>query len=382
MNFFKTLAQTGIKDVLFQVKQDENGILTVFITPKTIAQDSALKELKPIFVSGTAEDMDAEFFTTLAPILEQTQKLFSNVEAYEVQMAEVAKATAEVKKAKEKATSDAKKATTVLTEDGEVVPATPTGKPVKEVVINNEKVLKEFMTSIKGENILLHKDKIEELYALCTEAELDKPFTKKVRIDLDIAIRKQKNIDDARLKFGFTTEAPKQEVVVETETAEIVIAEEAQPIVTEEVIEEEIATQEPALTTKESFKQRNAVPVEAIETSPNEIPAMVPGAVEEQSVEEIEVVDEEEFEEDIEIAIPSIQLPPAPSAPPVVENIFELQLVMISTDGTKEDYMKAGWSEEQLIQHGKAHWVTVQKTIDAPPTSLKYEFPKPFDAEE
>jgi PRTRC genetic system protein E len=371
MNFFKTLAQTGIKDVLFQVKQDENGILTVFITPKTIAQDSALKELKPIFVSGTAEDMDAEFFTTLAPILEQTQKLFSNVEAYEVQMAEVTKATAEVKKAKEKATADAKKATTVLTEDGEVVPATPTGKPIKEVVINNEKVLKEFMASIKGENILLHKDKIEELYALCTEAELDKPFPKKVRIDLDIAIRKKKNLDDVKLKFGFTKS---EEVVVETETAEIVIPEEAQPIVTEEVIEEEIATQEPALTTKESFKQRNDVPEviqEIANASPNEIPTMVPGAVEEQSVEEIEVVDEEEFEEDVEIAILA--------APPVIEEILEL--VMISTDGTKEDYMKAGWSEEQLIQHGKAHWVKVQKTIAPPPTSLKYEFPKPFNGE-
>lgn len=401
MNFFQKLTETGIENVVIEVKKSEAEAITVFITPKSKAKDEALNKLKPIFVTGLPEEIDAEFFNLISEPLRDTQKVFSNIEAYEAQKAEIQKETAEKKDAKAKATADAKKA---KDEEGKVekVPV------VKEVVINNEKVLKEFMTSIKGENILTHKDKIEELYALCNEAELDKPFAKKVRIDLDIAIRKQKNIDDARARMGF---APKldidnayigtEETIVETETAEIVIAEEKieteSSTLTEKEIEE-IATQEPPLTTKESFKQRNAVPVEAPQTSPNENPAMVPGAVEEQSVEEMDVEDEEIIsEEDMEAeriyeaaatlanvqenivqnSVPVPPAPPAPPTPPVMEEVLEF--VMIVTDGTKEDYMKAGWSEEQLIQHGKGHWVKVVKEVSAPP-KVGYTFPKPFDA--
>lgn len=398
MKFFTTLAETGIENVVIEVKKSEGDTITVFITPKSKAKDEALNKLKPIFVTGTPEEIDKEFFAIISEPLKDTQKVFSNIEAYEAQKAEIAKETAEKKDAKSKTAAAKTKAKTDddLDDDGEegeekVVPA-------KVVKVNNEKVLKDFMTSIKSQDILTHKDKIEQLYGLCSEDELAKPFAKKVRIDLDIAIRKQKNIDDARLKFGFTKpddtpEAKKEDVeklvevltgektVVETETAEIVIAEEK----TENVvaIEEESITQEPALTTKESFKQRNAVPKaipQIADGFPNVIIATVPGPEPAQPImEEMEVV--AEIEEVAEIKIPVViapPTPPAPPAPPVIEEVLEF--VMISTDGTKEDYMKAGWSEEQMIEHGKAHWVKVQKTVSAPPTSLKYEFPKPFDA--
>jgi len=155
--------------------------------------------LQPIYLTGTPQERDEEFFGLITTPLVETQKVFSNVESFEAQKAEVLKETADKKAEKEKAKktkTESKQEGSEEEEEEEKVPV------VKDVKVNHEKVLKDFMTSIKGQDILVHKEKLLQLLVNLSEAEADKPFPKKVKIDLDIAIRKKKNIDDARLKMG------------------------------------------------------------------------------------------------------------------------------------------------------------------------------------
>lgn len=379
MKFFETLAETGINDVVIQIKNDNKGQITVFVTPKTIAEDAALKSLQPIYLTGTPQEIDEEFFGLITTPLIETQKVFSNVESFEAQKAEIEKETSEKKAEKEKAK---KVKTEIKSNDdskGEEV-AAPTKSAPK---VNNEKVLRDFMTSIKGQDILIHKEKVEELYALLSEDDLAKAYAKKVRVDLDIAIRKKKNIDDARAKMGIKTELPLGEVEsvsIGEEVVDIIIP--ALPDTREEEEEEEEST----FTTKESFANKNKE-----EESPN---VEVVGAVEVQSIpepileaaiEEQEMMIEGEQEDSLTIPVPtSIPLPPPAPVVPVYKEmeVFE----MLVADFTREEYNLAGWSDELLLQHNKARWITTTVKVipEAPttPVSLGYSMPKPFDEED
>lgn len=335
MNFFTTLSETGIKDVVIQVKQDATGNITVFVTPKTIAEDSALKGLKPLHLTGTPEEIDAEFFGLVTTPLQKTQAVFNNVEAYEAQMQEVSKATAD-KKAEKDAAAKAKK---------DATPTEASAPAEKEVKVNNEKALKDFMTSIKGQDIILSKDKIEELYANLSEAELDKPFPKKVRVDLDIAIRKEQQIKAAKEKL---TGKKEEEVATPAETTAASNIE---------------VNEEPAMTEQTSDVPEFVEPVatmEVVKESPNV--DSVPGPVEEQPTIVAETV-----------VAPPIPTPEMPQATVQYEEVTVLE--MIDKEYTREEFLSVGWTDELLVQHGKAHYITVQQ-----PKKLSYTFPKEFDA--
>jgi len=373
MNFFETLSATGIKDVVFQVKEDSTGNITVFITPKSVSEDPALSKLKPIFISGTPQDIDGQFFHLITAPLQNIQKVFTNIEAFEAQAKEVAKATADKKSAKKATTTAA-----ASEEDGEE--KTPAAKPEKTVKVNNEKVLKEFMTSIKDEPIIGHKEKIEELYALLSEAELGKPFAKKVRIDLDIAIRKEANLQAAREKHGFT---PKEETA--TESKDMKIVDISNLTVQNGVIKEVVNPNENA--------PQAAGPEEVVATNESENTESIIDAYEQSAVEK-EVAFEQVSAPIEEVIIPT-PTPPAPVAAPIVPKVpaepeFEeiQQLVMLVTDGTYEEYIKATWTDELLIEHKKAEYRTVKVPViktpvaEAPAQKLSYTFPTQFDAEE
>ena len=363
MTFFKTLSETGIQDVVIQVKQDKTGSITVFVTPKTIAEDSALKGLKPLHLTGTPEEIDSDFFSLVTTPLIKTQAVFNNVEAFEAQLKEATKATAE-KKAEKDAAAKAKKEEAKTTDsEGEVA------KPIAEKVVkvNNEKVLKDFIVSIKNEDILIHKEKIEELCGLLSETELSKPYYKKVRMDLDIAIRKEANIQAAREKHGFVK---KEEVATESKGTDIVdvsnmtvengkIKTIEEPAMTEQVSDvpefiEEKATDAPTLL-KEAI-------MSVVTESPNVDSA--PGHVVEQSTPKAEPV----------------VAPPMPAPTPVFEDVQVFE--MIDKEYTKEEFVSVGWTEELLIEHGKAHYVTIKKEVVPTNQKISYTFPKPFDAED
>lgn len=328
MNFFKTLSETGIKDVVIQVKQDSTGAITVFVTPKTIAEDSALKGLKPLHLTATPEEMDINFFTLVATPLSQTQSIFNNVEAFEAQLREASKATAD-KKAEKDAVAKAKK-------DVVVTGATEETAPVEKVVkVNNEKALKDFMTSIKGKEIIESREKIEELYANLSPAELDKPFPKKVRIDLDIAIRKVEAIEAAREKLLGTK---KEEVAPAIDATKI------------EVIEEPAMT-EPVSDVPEFVETKPTM--EVVKEAPNV--DSVPGHVEEQPTTSAE----------------PIVVPPTPVQ---YEEVTVLEI--IDKEYSYEDFLQVGWTDALLVEHGKAQYVTVQQEKK----KLSHTFPKEFDA--
>ena len=108
MNFIKDFLKTGVKQAVIELKFDENGFGTVFVTVKSTVEDSAIKDLKPFFLTGKAEEIDDIFFEKLQKPLQSTQSLIDNVQQAEAHRAEQAKKTQaekqrkdEIKKAEE-----------------------------------------------------------------------------------------------------------------------------------------------------------------------------------------------------------------------------------------------------------------------------------------
>jgi PRTRC genetic system protein E len=335
------------------MKQDNKGSITVFLTPKSISEDSALKALKPIYLTGTPQDIDLEFFQIISKPLEDTQKVFSNIEAFEAQKAEILKATEEKKnvsknKKAEKTTDD---------NEDEDENNDSLEKPTKEIKVNNEKALKDFVASIKNDNLIDHKEKLKELIANLSITESIKPAIKKIVSDLETSIKKEESIAIAKAKFGFTT-SPSLSVEQE------------------ETIEEEIISA--PLTTKESFSNKEKTNdleelKEIVVNSPNVIIATIPGP--ETVLPKIEPVPE------------PIQAPILPAPIYYTEEIDVLE--MIDQTHSYEQYIQATWTDELLVQAGKAKWTKVQvqkeviQSVDVPapnvPDKLSYVFPKPFD---
>jgi hypothetical protein len=86
----------------------------------------------------------------------------------------------------------------------QTVPVVATKKEPKpiEIKINNEKPLKDFTLTLKTDaEWAANADKIEALYSLLSPVELGNPMAKKVRIDLDIKMRKAAQIKAARDKM-------------------------------------------------------------------------------------------------------------------------------------------------------------------------------------
>lgn len=381
MNFFQNIAQTGINNVMIQIIQAENGQTTVFVTPKSTAKDEALKLLKPITLTGTPEELDFEFFQIITKPLEAAQQLFTNIESFEAQLAEAAKATADKKKDKAKATSKKEEASE---EDGEETEVVEKPKaPAKEVKVDNIKPLKEFYDSIKGQDILLHQEKIDELYSKLTQTELDKPYPKKVRLDLDIALRKQAQIQAAKDKMRGIT--PKEEHPA-------IIPSVPEPSAIEKIVEERNKN----ISGKGGAEEEQSEESEAHELTQEEINEVMTVLTDDFPTQEEEV-------EAKPVPVVSIAPTPVPAPAPipvpepmpttVIEEVPEL--AMLVNDYTYEQYLGAGWTDELLIQHGKAKIMMVVKEIPvtpapapmavptpaAPTGKLSYTFPKPFDAD-
>ena len=445
MNFFKTLSEIGITDVIIQFANDQDGQATIFVAPKTISQNNPLKSLNPIFFSGSPEDVDAEFFLKLSAHLVQakelndialskakqikaladaqpkeekfpvvdnsveaitaretieevipqvigvgSQMLVSEEQLQEQQAEEEAerqfeadallldgKVIVSTEEMEAERVYEAEATLAVVRDEEELEPknwedtdpaikAEPTHsieevrkvrteklKTEKVVKVNNEKVLKDFVATIKDKNILDYESTLEEMFAKLSEEEMNKPLYKKVRIDLDIAIRKKKNYEAAKEKFGFKT---KENVVVENvEVLEDNVAEsciEKQEINGTQIPEEMVEYLNKDL---ETTIDRTLEQIEKTEEqSPNVIVATTAGHVEEASI------------------------------------IEEAEIIMIAKDFTLEQYLSVGWTKESLVDAGRAKYV---EKIPLPPTpppapipmppvtkKLGYTFPTPFDA--
>lgn len=101
-NFFKKIKELGMEQVVLEIKQDKEGKMTVFLTPKIIAKDSAFEKLKPLHVTGTPEELDEQYFDVITQPLQALNGIVSNVKEFEAQVQEVNKNTEANKNKKDK----------------------------------------------------------------------------------------------------------------------------------------------------------------------------------------------------------------------------------------------------------------------------------------
>jgi PRTRC genetic system protein E len=84
MNTFFTQLSAAIGQAEFQLNIKPKGAqITVMITPKTSANDPALANLQPLIITGTAEQLDADFITAITSPLQKLTGLISNLESFE-----------------------------------------------------------------------------------------------------------------------------------------------------------------------------------------------------------------------------------------------------------------------------------------------------------
>ena len=102
-NFFTEISKTGLTNMVIQIVKTENTF-SVILSPKSKANDAALKSMVPILIKASnPEEVDEKFFDEIFKPLEKTSETFSNIEEYEESLAKAEKEKAENKKAAEAA---------------------------------------------------------------------------------------------------------------------------------------------------------------------------------------------------------------------------------------------------------------------------------------
>lgn len=110
-NFFEQVAGLQINGTLqINIQSQEGGTLTVSVLlANNNAKISAGKNIPPMLLKGTMQELDEAFFSQIGEPVKQTVKLFANLEAYQ---AELDKAKKQPEKANGKtAPANAKKTT-------------------------------------------------------------------------------------------------------------------------------------------------------------------------------------------------------------------------------------------------------------------------------
>lgn len=396
MNFFSKLSQSGITDVIIQFEQNEQGEITLFVAPKTISRKNLLKTINPIRFVGKPEEVDLDFFTKLDEHLVDLPK---SVETKEEPKNIFAKKNAEIEKTEEEPKvleeqkEDPKHPIDPITEKYKDVPVaeTPIGELPKpkakaepEPKVDNIKPLKDFYEIIKKDDILPFREAIELALSKLTDKEMEKPYPKKVKNDLEIRVRKEENKIAALKKHGFILDDKPTEVV--------------KPAADDNFGTEGITTRFTPKEANEQIKEGNGG-VEFSEITANEI----------------EVVEEiiQQYEVPV-IPIAPVPVPPVPAPAPMPEAPQPIQvkrfrqekvrqIKMIVEDFTYENYIAVGWTDDVLIANGKAIMDekiieieiseeeyqalisnNIVETMPENPSAskLSYSFPKPFDAPE
>lgn len=123
MSFFKSIEQhlEGM-NLSVVISKNDNG-LTVSVLPQPTCKDEAMKNLTPILLKGTADELDAQFAGIIQQPLQKVSGITANVvefeKAAEIQAEKTAMAKAETdkkKKAKENAEKEITKAETLIKE--------------------------------------------------------------------------------------------------------------------------------------------------------------------------------------------------------------------------------------------------------------------------
>jgi PRTRC genetic system protein E len=105
--FFKELTELiGDSEITITIKQKDES-LTVMVMPKHTTQDPALNQLKPVIISGTAQELDEYFLPTISEPLQKAIGLISNTTDYVKHLDAVASKTKQAKEKSELAKKEA-----------------------------------------------------------------------------------------------------------------------------------------------------------------------------------------------------------------------------------------------------------------------------------
>lgn len=105
MNFFQNLFNTGDVDITMRIMK-KNDKLTINIMP-----GSNVSKIQPIILTGTPEELDADFFNKVMPEVNEIKGLISNIDAVKKEATdEAAKSSKPADKPKPKVKPEAPKA--------------------------------------------------------------------------------------------------------------------------------------------------------------------------------------------------------------------------------------------------------------------------------
>lgn len=99
--FFDKLCGFGFQQLNFTLQRLDNDKITVVMNPKNFSGDPAYDELSPLTLTGTVEEMDAEFFKAITPVVEKRAGIMADAKKFIDELE-----AAEKKSKKEKAKKD------------------------------------------------------------------------------------------------------------------------------------------------------------------------------------------------------------------------------------------------------------------------------------
>lgn len=91
--FFSQLKSLGISDAQLNIKLLNETDIVVTVKVNSKAKDSAIKNLPPLTLSGSIEELNDNFLNIIKEPIQKTNTLLSSVVAYEKQLEEKEKAT-------------------------------------------------------------------------------------------------------------------------------------------------------------------------------------------------------------------------------------------------------------------------------------------------
>lgn len=100
-DFFSNIASIEDFNISFSISNN-NGTMTISVVPLEKSKDPTLRNLQPLSISGTATELDAEFFNVIKEPIQKTIGLISNANNYIDQKKVLEKQTQEAKDLKEK----------------------------------------------------------------------------------------------------------------------------------------------------------------------------------------------------------------------------------------------------------------------------------------
>lgn len=173
MSFFKSIEQhlSGM-NLNVVISKNDNG-LTVSVLPQPTCKDDAMKNLTPILLKGTADELDAQFAGIIQQPLEKVSGISANLIQFEKNVEIQAEKTAIVKAKKD--------ATKKLTDkaDKELVKAEEHIKKdeISKAILKIEAALKFAPDYKKAKDLLAKHKKSDDMFAVVEEVKKVEPAT-------------------------------------------------------------------------------------------------------------------------------------------------------------------------------------------------------------